>query len=53
MDLVENIIGIYKNHVLNYGIEILDKLETIKSKLLVKYPIPYLTQFSHVLLQKA
>ncbi len=33
-------------------ISLLDKLETIKSKLLIKYPIPYLTQFAHVLLKK-
>lgn len=33
-------------------IGLLDRLESIKSKLLVKYPTPHLTQFAHILLRK-
>ncbi|MEN9518446.1 MAG: hypothetical protein RLZZ381_1034 [Cyanobacteriota bacterium] len=49
---IEEYIGFF-GHKYYYKIEFLDKLEASKSKLLVKYPISYLTQFAHVLLQKS
>jgi SAM-dependent methyltransferase len=48
---VEEYIGFF-GHDYYHKIDVFDKLEAIKSKILVKYPISYLTQFAHILLQK-
>ncbi len=51
---VEEYTGFFGHHYYNRNraLKILDLLETLKSNLLVRCPVPLLTQFAHLLLKK-